>query len=118
MDGIKLIMTEIPEFTLLCRAEKLRKPTFLSLLLLSAEEKKALYEPDLIFPERVLFECYSKLLSGKAKFTVKAIPSSQLDADDVFSEYPVCVFRDQIIRKHNIASFLQQMTTIDDKFIP
>jgi hypothetical protein len=57
-----------PKFTLICKTEPLIKPTFLSTLLLSKEDHKALYDTQLLVPERLLFECYGKLLAGRAEF--------------------------------------------------
>jgi archaellum component FlaC len=47
---------------------------------------------------------------------VKELKDCKLAADDVFSEYPVLIYGDKLIQKHNIGAFLKQMTTIDDKF--
>lgn len=38
------------------------------------------------------------------------------EADDLFSDYPILLHGNSLIQKENIASFLQQMTSIDDKF--
>jgi hypothetical protein len=59
-----------------------------------------------VFPERVLFEFYGKLLGDQATFVVKELTDCSLDADDVFAEYPVLIYKDKLIRKQHIGTFL------------
>lgn len=49
---------------------------------------------------------------------MKELRSASLDCDNVFSDYPLLVYNDKLIKKTNIAAFLRQLTTIDDKFSP
>ena len=105
-----------PRFTLVCKTEPLNKPTFLSTILLSAEDRQAMEETQLLVPERLLFECYGKLLGDSVEFVVRELKGCKLAADEVFSEYPVLLFGDKLIQKTNIAAFLRRVTTIDDKF--
>ena len=106
------------KITLHTRTETLVKPTFLSLMFMSEAEKQQIEDKKMLVPERVLYECYSKLIGKDSKFSVKEIVNCTLSCDDVFPQIPMLVYKDQLIQKENIASFLKQITTIDDKFFP
>ena len=75
------------KFTLVTRSETLRKPTFLSYLLMNQQDRENIYNTQVLVPERCLFECYNKL-SG-AEFNIKEIKDCTLACDEVFTDFPI-----------------------------